>query len=184
MDTTEDPMPPPPPREVRQREARPPAPPPAHAGLDAARSALRKGTISSLRDALSACADADFTDDWSDTVEDVCQKAVEMATACRRGPREKRDPPAKLLGGCCRVLEKALQHKSANACQAALDLASQLVRAPPWLRDREGDSSKPFVATSARAGPSPRLSEKLFWKRKTGPTPSYGKPLYAAPSLL
>ena len=82
--------------------------------------------------------------------------------ACRRGPREKRDPPAKLLGGCCRVLEKALQHKSANARQAALDLASQLVRAPPWLRDREGESSKPFVATSARWALAASLRKALL----------------------
>ena len=146
-------MPPPPPREVK-REARPPAPPPS-SGLEAAKNALRRAgspstAVSSLRDALGACADADVCDDWGACVEQVCERACDAAAAGRRGPREGRDPPAKLLGGCCRVLDKALSNKATAAAAACLDLAAQLVRAPPWLRDREGESSKPFVATSAR----------------------------------
>ena len=94
----------PPPRPARfLGEARPPAPLPAHQGLDAARSALHQFTEGAYPRAPPLLM-------TGETVEDVCQKAVEMATACRRGPREKRDPPAKLLGGCCRVLEKALHH--------------------------------------------------------------------------
>ena len=52
--------------------------------------------------------------------------------------------------------------KPRNACQAALDLASQLMRAPPWLRDREGESSKPFVATSARWALAASLRKALL----------------------